>query len=63
MVELLSWVRQLEPSFAFLMGLPVLVAMAGLAAEALRRRARRAAARPRVTSSGAGMPDRAVQAR
>lgn len=62
--ELVNWVRQLEPSFAFLMGLPVLVAVAGLAAEALRRRSARGAARESGRASGSSsMAGRAAQVR
>lgn len=60
--ELVTWVRQLDPPFAFLLGLPVLVAAAGLAAEALRRRSRRPAARAGAAASGE-LPGGAVQAR
>jgi len=60
--ELVDWVRQLEPSFAFLLGLPILVAVAGVAAEALRRRSGRAA-RQGSRASGSSMAGRAPQVR
>ena len=36
--ELVEWVLNLEPGFAFLLALPFMVAVAGLLSEALRNR-------------------------
>lgn len=59
--DLVNWVRQLEPSFAFLLGLPVLVAVAGLAAEAVRRRSIRSSARQVGRASTSSEAGRAAQ--
>lgn len=60
--ELLAWLRELEPAFAFLLALPFAVAAAGLAVE-LRHRSARRARRPSRPAEAAGITDHAAHAR
>ena len=59
--ELIAWLRELDPVFAFLLALPFVVGAAGLAAEFRARPIRRArkASRPDGASQ---LPDRAAHA-